>query len=628
MKVMAGLSICLLGPVQVQVEGQRAAAFSYNKARALLAYLVVEANRAHPRDTLVGLLWPDLPNHAARTNLRQSLADLRQAIGDAAASPPFLHITRDTVQFNSDSAYTMDLTVFRGLLAACEAHPHRHIDRCRHCAERLEQAAALYRGDFLAELNLVDSAPFEEWAVMQRERLHQSVLDALAHLAAYYERSGALEQARRTVARVLELDPWREEAHRTLMRLLALSGQRSAALHQYEVCRRTLAHELDVPPDAQTTALYWRIRDGGMPGAATTGHLARQFASLPLPPTLLVGREEELAELGGLLVNRAYRLITLHGPGGIGKTRLALAAAVQQAEAFEHGAAFVSLDATPSTEFLASAILAALDVPVQSQHPPQEQLLAFLRERELLLVLDSFEHLAPGAGLLAELLQRAPQLTLLVTSQTRLALQAEWLFNLPGLSCPPAAKPVDLMQFSAARLLLQRLQQVQRMPALSAEDEQAVVTICRLVAGMPLAIELAAAAIRGRTLQEVAAALEQDQPILETQVQDVPARHASIRAVLEHAWQLLSPDERHVFSGLAVFRGGFQADAAFDVAGATLPVLRALIDKSLLQRDATGRYSMHDLVRPFAAERLHASGQAETTALRHLVYFMSGVLRT
>lgn len=374
------------------------------------------------------------------------------------------------------------MAVFNALLAACDAHPHRHIERCQLCAARLEQAAALYRGDFLAQLTLADSAPFEEWAAVQRERLHQSALDALDHLAAYHERSGALEPARRAAARQIELDPWREEAHRSLMRLLARDGQRSAALRQYQVCCRTLAHELDAPPEAQTTALYWRIRDGAPPPAAGVGQLPPHLAGLPLPPSPLVGREEELAALGELLANRACRLLTLHGPGGIGKTRLALAVALQHAEAFEHGVAFVPLEATPAAESLALAILAALDVPVQGQRSPQEQLTGYLRDRELLLVLDSLEHLAAGAGLLAELLQRAPRLTLLVTSQTRLALQAERLFELHGLSCPPVAGAFDLAQSSAARLLVDRMQQAQRMPDLSAEDEQAVAVICRLVA--------------------------------------------------------------------------------------------------------------------------------------------------
>jgi DNA-binding SARP family transcriptional activator/predicted ATPase len=619
---MIQLVISLLGPAQVLTDGGRVAAFNYHKARALLAYLAVEADRAHTRDTLAGLLWPDLSHDAARVNLRQSLADVRQAIGDATASPPFLQITRDAVQFNVGSAATLDVAAFNELVAATTTHSHRHIDRCPSCAARLEAAVALYRGEFLAELSVADGVPFEEWAVMQRERLHRSALDALTHLAGYYERRGMLQHMRCMLMRILELDPWREEVHRTLMEVLARSGQRSAALHQYEICRRTLAHELDVAPDAQTTALYLRIRDGSLPLEAEVMPRAWPGASLPQPPTPLVGREEELAQLDELLANRAHRLITVHGPGGIGKTRLALAAGVQQAHVFEHGVVFVPLETVTSVDFLAPAILAALDIPAQGQRPPFEQLRTYLHPRELLLILDNFEHLVAGAGLLVELLQRAPGLTVLVTSQVRLAVQAESLFQVHGLRCPPAAV-ANLHQFSAASLLLQRIQPTQGRPVLNAADTQAVVTICHLMGGVPLALVLAAAAVRDRSLPEVAAALTQDLRILEAPWSDTPARHANIWAVLEYAWRLLSSDEYHVFSRLAVLRGGFQADAAFEIAGATLPVLRALIDKSLLQREPGGRYTMHNLVRPFAAEKLRAGGQSEETARRHLAYFMA-----
>jgi predicted ATPase/Tfp pilus assembly protein PilF len=617
----------MFGPLQVLVDGQRVAIFNYHKAQALLAYLAVESDRAHRRDALVGLLWPDLPNDAARTNLRQALADLRQAIGDAHASPPFLHITRDTVQYNVASTHTLDVADFHRLLAACEAHPHRHADRCRHCAELLEQAVALYRGEFLAQFAVANSIPFEEWTVLQRERLHQSALEALTNLAACYERWGALDQACRVMARQIELDPWREEAHRALMRLQALNGQRSAALHQYEICRRILAHELDVEPEAETVALYWRIRDGGSSLPDGSEQLSQQLTRLPLPPTPLVDREEELARLDELLADPACRLITLHGPGGIGKTRLALAAAERCANAFADGVAFTPLEEIPSVEFLAPIILAALNVPLRGQHTPQEQLVAYLAGREVLLVLDSFEHLAADAAVLAELLRRSPGLTLLVTSQVRLGLRAEWLVDLGGLSCPPETTPhvgpVDLAQFGAARLLIQRIQQLQPLPALSAEDAQAVATICRLVAGMPLAIELAASAVAGRSVQEVATALAESMHMLEAHWQDAPSRHTSMRASLEHAWQLLSPGEQHMIIRLTVFRGGFQADAAFEVAGATLSDVRALVDKSLLQRDATGRYRMHRAVRPFAAEKLLTSGSAEETINRHLAYFLA-----
>src|SRR5262245_35094620 len=187
---MAGLSLALLGPLQITLDGQPVSGFAYNKARALLAYLAIEAERPHHRDALVGLLWPDLPDTTARANLRVALANLRVAIGDASARVPFLLITRDTIQFNPAGDYVLDVAGFTALLTNCETHAHRHLERCRSCAVRMQQALALYRGDFLAEFGISDSAPFEEWQLRQRERLHQRALGALARLTNYHERHG------------------------------------------------------------------------------------------------------------------------------------------------------------------------------------------------------------------------------------------------------------------------------------------------------------------------------------------------------------------------------------------------------------------------------------------------------
>jgi DNA-binding SARP family transcriptional activator len=254
------LSLSFLGPFQVTLDNQ-AATFATDRARALLAYLAVEADRPHRRETLAALLWPDRPEATARRNLSQTIVRLRRAIDDYHASPPFLQITAKSVQFNAAAA-ELDVACFERLLAACATHAHPDVSSCPACVERLREVASLYWGEFLQGLFLADSQLFEEWALFKREQLHRQALDALHTLALHYESQGDYERATRYAARQLALEPWREEAHRQLMRALVWGGQRGAALAQYRICCRALAGELGVEPAPETTALYERIRQG------------------------------------------------------------------------------------------------------------------------------------------------------------------------------------------------------------------------------------------------------------------------------------------------------------------------------------------------------------------------------
>ncbi len=616
---MSHLELRLLGTFQALLDGLPVTGFESGKVRALLAYLAVESDGPHMRDELAALLWPDQPDQTARTNLRQALANLRQAIGDQRAAPPFLVVTRDLVQFNRESDYGLDVTSFTHQLDDCARHAHRYADRCRTCCARMEQAVALYRGDLLLGLNVTDSAPFEEWATLRRESLHQRALDALTRLAASHERRGEYERARRCAARQLELDPWREEAHQQTMRLLARIGQRSAALDQYERCRRVLADELGVEPASETTRLYEHIRDGVPPDVQP----ARPRIALPVPSTPLIGRERELAELGGTLENPACRLVTIVGPGGIGKTRLALAAATDQAHAFDDGAAFVSLASLTTSEFLASAIMVALNVPLQGQRDPQEQLLAYLRQKELLLVLDNLEHLPEADESVSEIIRHAPGVTLLVTSRERLKLQSEWLFDLGELQYPRGepAGTADVEGYSAVELFTQCARRAQRRFTLGASEARAAARICQLVQGMPLAIELAATAIQQRSCEAVAVEIESGLRALASEWRDAPERHQSVWAAFEHSWRLLSAEEQRVFRQSSVFRGGFREEAAVQVSDASSHLLSALVDKSLLRLDAAGRYDMHELARQYAHEKLCEAGEIEDAQWRHALFF-------
>ncbi len=623
---MAELSLALLGPLQVTLDGAPITTFESDKVRALLAYLAVEADRPHRRDALAGLLWPERPERAAHLNLNQALANLRGALGDRTATPPFLCITRETVQFNRASDYELDVETFRARFAACEQHPHRHPETCKPCVQRLQQAIDLYRGSFLAQFFLSDSAAFEEWALLKREWLHRRALRALARLADYHERRADYEQAQHDTWRQLELDPWREESHRQLMRVLALSGQRSAALEQYERCRRALADELGVEPAEETTALYERIctaEYGTSAGAEYLAFPAARPHNLPPQPTPFIGRENELVALADLLAQPACRLITLVGPGGIGKTRLALQAATDQIEAFAQGVSFVPLAPLRSSEFLVPAIASALGLAFSGREDPRAQLLTYLRGKEVLLVLDNFEHLLEGTELLVDILRRASVVTLLVTSRERLNLQGEWVFDIPGLQVPAGDQTEGVEDYSAVALFVQRARKVHARFTFGEAEKLAVARICQLVEGMPLGVELAAAWVRALSCADIAQEIEQSLGFLTTSLRDVPERHRSLRAVFDHSWRLLSADERGVFRKLSVFRGGFGRDAAEQVAGATLPLLAAVVDKSLLRRNAAGRYELHELVRQYADEQLREAGETEQTRDRHLAFFLA-----
>jgi predicted ATPase len=450
-------------------------------------------------------------------------------------------------------------------------------------------------------------------------------------LANYHERRGEYEQAQHCIWRQLELEPWREESHRQLMRVLAVSGQRSAALVQYETCRRVLERDLSVELEAETTALYLRIRDGASSELPTPTREAQNVQNFPTQATRLIGRETELSDLGALLENPACRLITITGPGGVGKTRLALAAAAEQAEVFANGATFVPLQAISSATFLAPAILSALDIPLQGQREPREQLLDELRRKELLLVLDNFEQLltsdliedARGVALLTDMLQRAPGVTLLITSRERLALPGEWLFDLPGLSYPLGEPTEAIDTYSAVQLFVQRASQVRRQVAFAGGEARAVARICWLVEGLPLAIELAAAALRGRSCIAIADAIETSSMGLASGLRAIPERHRSMWATFEYSWRLLSDEERQVFPRLTVFRGGFEEDAAAQVAQASPQLLTALLDKSLLRWDGVARYDLHVLVRQYASEKLERAGETVGTRNQHTAYYLA-----
>jgi predicted ATPase/DNA-binding CsgD family transcriptional regulator len=348
---------------------------------------------------------------------------------------------------------------------------------------------------------------------------------------------------------------------------------------------------------------------------------------LPLSSTPFVGREDELVELADLLQNPACRLLTLFGPGGIGKTRLAAELAARQSTFFLGGVYFVELDALEISDLIVCAIAETVEHPCHETVDAKRQLFHYLRSQNLLLILDNFEHLLDGAGLVSEILAAAPGVKIIVTSREVLNLQEEWLWPVSGMRYPSAEDltTIDLRpeDYGAVQVFIQNAQRIRGDFSFDLE-RVGVLQICSLVEGMPLALELAAAWVRSLSCEEIAYEITRNLDFLKTRARNVAPRHQSMRAVLDHSWELLSEREQDIFRQLSVFRGGFTREAAAVVTDASLAELSALMDKSLLRWNSSDRYSLHELVRQYAEKQLKDQpDELYATRGRHTAYYMS-----
>ncbi len=608
--------LSLLGNVQVEHNGAPVQGFESRKALALLCYLAV---RAQPlsRTHLADLFWGDKSEAHGRGNLSRVFHNLTTLLPDS------LQIDRDTVQLKS-GLFWLDVQAFDEFAA-------------QDMPEALASAVELYHDEFMAGFFLDNCPEFEIWLVTERERWRQRAARILYDLLHHYAERGEYDNALRFTSRLLVIEPWREEARRQMMHLLALAGQRKAALSQYETCRRILKEEMGVEPTAETTALYRQIKAGGF--APAPPRRLTQPNNLPAQVTSFVGRETELAAIEARLDSPECRLLTLVGPPGIGKTRLALEAAGRRLDAFRDGAYFVALTPLNSPEFIVSAIANALKFRFSGSDEPKEQLLNYLQRKEMLLVLDNFEHLLAGADLVTDILERAPTERFLVTSRERLNFQAECLLHIQGLSFPtsiPTPLPsgeegkTGLEAYGAVQLFVERARRVDEQFLLSPERVAAVIRICQLVDGMPLAIELAAAGVERFPVQVIAEQIARNLDFLKTTMRDVEPRHRSFRAVLDWSYALLADAERTLLQWLSVFAGGWTFAAAEAVCAGRLPklqifdLLNQLVDKSLVlaeREEDDVRYRLLQTVREYAHEHLTESGEAEPAQARHFEYF-------
>lgn len=603
-------TLCLLGPPRIR-KGATWMDLPMRQSLLLGAYLAHREGWVG-RDELLGVFWPEEDEPTARHNLSQLVYHCRR-------QPWFegLEAERTRLRWRIDS----DLQLFRAALGAGAWH----------------DALNLYRGPLLDGAPTGLSLGFEAWLERERETLHGAWRDAVVEVAGACEREGRWSDAVAHLRRVLAQDALAEDVLQAYLRCAGPAGQREAALRAFETFRTQLRTELGMAPLEATLQLAERLRS---PGATATQDASASTQAeappseqyldadpvgprrnFPAPLTPFIGREAELHLVQSVLGEEGARLVTLVGPAGSGKTRLAVQAARQAALEFRDGALFVPLAEASDPELLAHAFLEALELQAPAGRSAESFLLESLEHKALLLVVDNLEHLLDGAGLVPELLGASPGSAALVTSREPLDVHGEFLVEVPGLAYPTSVEQ-SLEAFDAVTLLVRSARRANPRFVVNEEDRGDIVRICRALEGMPLAIELAAAWLRRLRPGEVADALEANLDLLATSLRDVPPRQRSIRATLEHSWALLTDEERAAWSSVAVFRGGFTKQAADAVTGASLRTLLALANKSLLSRTSDGRFEQLVVVRQYGFEKLSAdSARLEETTTLHADHF-------
>lgn len=610
----APLTIGLFGPMRVLVGDQPLPPVRSRKALWLLALLTLRHGRPVAREWLASTLWPDADLSVAFTNLRPVMWELRRALGDQAfrlQSPDRVTVILDLEGADVDLAQ-FDALVRKGTL------------------EALESALNLYRGP------LLEGCP-EEWAPQERGSREQDCIQALQLLAETAVASGDYPKAADSYQRLITLDPWRDAPRRGLMNALAKSGDVNAALQVYRNFANLLRGETGLAPDDQTTALYTRLRaqarqrPAPIEAAKTAAEAAEVKVSGYLPHALtpLFGREDERLEVAGLLRNR--RLVTLLGPGGIGKTRLAMSIAQETVGEYAGGVWLVALENLSDERLVAGQILATLGVREEAEADPMKSLLHHLRNSTALLVLDNCEHLlGTVVRVCAELLRECGRLRILATSRETLGMMGEKVYAVPALAVPDAnglphgaATRLRVLQsYEGVQLFVDRAQTVNAGFELNGENAIPVARICERLEGVPLAIEFAAARLKALTLEQVGERLDDHLRLLCTGNRSAVSRQQTLRATLDWSYALLTETERLLLQRLSVFTGGWTLEAAERVAAgngleeADISELHtALTDKSMIRFDEpTGRFRLLETVRQYAAEKL---GNESEIAMKH-----------
>lgn len=606
------LKIVTLDRFIIELEGEIISKFVSQKAPGLFVYLISHP-REHQRDILAELFWSDTSSKQALKNLRTVLSNLQKVgLGD------FLDVTRQTLSIINLDDIWLDYQVFEALLDDVEAKQKMPYSP-RRLFNEIKIALELYEGDFLVALKTGNALDLDTWVTLERERLRGRAVNAIFQLLGLALENGDYTAGIQFGNRLMSLEPLWEEAVRRVMTLQAYSGNRNAAVQRYDNFTKTLKVELDIPPEDETTALYRAIKTGRMKAKAPQA----KANNLQQPSNTYIENVPFVNQIHHYLDKADNRLITILGQGGIGKTRFAQHIAHQRLEDYRDGVFFVPLASVTSPDFVAQAILNALNIPhIDTRRTPKDALLENLREKHLLLILDNMEHLMDSVDLLQSILSFASFIQLIVTSREQLQIQGEQVLAMPVLPYPlDEAKSSD---YPALQLFAQVAQLVQPEFELDSVVDE-VARICRLVDGLPLAIVIAAGWVQFLPAETIANRIEENIDFLTISRRDLPERHRGITALMNSTWASLGEQERRVMQKLTVFSGDFSLEAAEQIAEASLADLMGLVSKSLLQKGRAERYHQHELLRRYAQERAIGSRIIAQAEKAHTAYFRNWI---
>lgn len=606
----------LLGGFQLERDGAPVELPS-RKIESLLAYLALHPEE-HAREALAALFWGDSTDEQARGSLRFALHSLRKQLGAEA-----ILADRETVQLNPAFSFWVDA---------------REMNNWRletgDSVSGLQSLVSLYRGDLLQDF-------YDDWIFPLRDEYRHAYLDALLEGVAFYRAQSEYLSAIEWAHKILRTDRANEQAHQHLMFCHAAAGNRNAALEQYELCKRALWDELSVEPSPETRALYESLRL-----TPETVSDAARLTNLPRPTTSFVGREREMAEIRALLTaDPNSSLVTLTGAGGSGKTRLAIQVGRGLIDRYVDGVWWVDLTGLTNPALVPQQVAKTLGVQEQPNAPPEETLIEHLCARRLALIVDNCEHLLDACARVVErIITECADVTVLTTSREPLNLEGEQVYPVPSLALPPVsamqdgvasgetrAHPDALLEYEAVRVFVERARLHEPSFRLNGQNAPQVIRICRRLDGMPLAIELAAARVRGMTVEQIAARLDDRFTFLNRGHRTAMPRQQTLRALIDWSYELLNEQEKSLMARLAVFAGGWTTGSVEQIcAGEALPremileVLLRLVDKSLVLAEPQGdtnRYRFLETIREYARERPEARADAGKFQERHLAYF-------